>query len=57
MQLYAKHSKCRFGVYVIDYLGHLNSNQGVMVDPATLNSMVNWPGPHSFTSLRDFFWD
>jgi hypothetical protein len=33
-QLYAKGSKCQFGVSEIDYLGHLISNQGVRADPS-----------------------
>jgi hypothetical protein len=38
-QLYAKMSKCRFGVDEIDYLGHFISDQGVRTDPSKLEAM------------------
>jgi hypothetical protein len=52
--LYAKASKCRFGVSEIDYLGHLISSQGVRADPSKLDSMLQWPLPHSIKSLQGF---
>jgi hypothetical protein len=39
-QLYAKQSKCRFGVAEIDYLGHLISQDGVKADPKKIESML-----------------
>jgi hypothetical protein len=53
-QLYAKESKCKFGVAEIDYLGHLISTFGVQVDPSKLEVMVAWPIPTSIKSLRGF---
>lgn len=35
-RLYAKKSKCRFGVSEIDYLGHFISEQGVRTDPSKI---------------------
>ena len=32
--LFAKESKCRFGVSQVDYLGHVILEQGVSIDPA-----------------------
>jgi hypothetical protein len=52
--LYAKQSKCKFGVPQIDYLGHLISCEGVKADPSKLESMAAWPLPRNIKSLRGF---
>jgi hypothetical protein len=54
--LYAKKSKCRFRVGVIDYLGHFISEQGVSIDPSKITTMSNWLIPSTIKSLR-VFWD
>ena len=54
-QLYAKMSKCRFGVDEIDYLGHFISDQGVRTDPSKLEAMSKWPIPTTIKSLRGFW--
>ena len=38
-QLFAKMSKCRFGVTKVDYLGHIISDQGVAVDPSKIEAI------------------
>jgi hypothetical protein len=53
-QLYAKRSKCCFGMTEIEYLGHLISSNGVRADPSKLDSMINWPIPRNIKSLRGF---
>jgi len=53
-QLYAKESKCRFGVSEIDYLGHLISNHGVRADPSKLEALIQWPLPSNLKVLRGF---
>jgi len=53
-QLYAKLSKCQFGVPEIAYLGHLISSHEVRADPSKLAAMDNWPVPHNIKSLRGF---
>jgi hypothetical protein len=40
-QLYAKRSKCCFGMTEIEYLGHLFSSHGVRTGPSKLASMTN----------------
>jgi len=40
-QLYAKTSKCFFGVKEVDYLGHSVSHEGVKVDPNKIKAMMD----------------
>ena len=51
-QLYAKLSKCRFGVASVDYLGHIVSGKGVVVDPSKVQAVWEWPIPKSLKALR-----
>lgn len=44
-QLYAKMSKCKFGVAEVDYGGHIVSANGVCADPGKIKAMVDWPMP------------
>jgi hypothetical protein len=40
-QLYAKPSKCFFGVKEVEYLGHIVSHEGVKVDPNKIKAMMD----------------
>lgn len=53
-QLFAKKTKCRFGVTAIDYLGHIISINGVQVDPAKTQAVNNWPIPTNAKGVRGF---
>jgi hypothetical protein len=53
-QLYAKMSKCVFGVSQVEYLGHVISAQGVSTDPTKISAIAEWATPKSFTQLRSF---
>lgn len=44
-QLYAKLSKCSFGVKQVDYLGYVISEAGVATDPSKIEAMLQWPTP------------
>ena len=37
-QLYAKISKCSFGVHEVEYLCHIVSHEGIKVDPNKIKS-------------------
>ncbi|KAK4400825.1 Retrovirus-related Pol polyprotein from transposon.6 [Sesamum angolense] len=52
--LFTKLSKCTFGISSIDYLGHVISLVGVVVDPSKLQAIADWPLPQSITSLQAF---
>lgn len=53
-KLFAKFSKCEFGVNQIGYLGHIISVDGVAADPEKLQAIAAWPVPTSVTALRGF---
>ncbi|KAJ4773419.1 polyprotein [Rhynchospora pubera] len=53
-KLYAKMSKCGFGMEQVEYLGHIISKDGVATDPSKIEVMVNWPRPRTLKELRGF---
>ena len=53
-QLFAKRSKCQFGVTEVAYLGHVVSNQGVAVDKSKIQAILDWPIPKTLKALRGF---
>jgi hypothetical protein len=53
-QLFIKWSECAFGVFEVEYLGHIVSHDGVHVDMKNIKSMKDWPCPKTIKSLRGF---
>jgi len=53
-QLYAKPSKCAFGVQEVEYLGHVVSREGVKVDPNKIKAIREWTIPKTLKKLRGF---
>jgi hypothetical protein len=53
-QLYAKPSKCFFGVKEVEYLGHIVSHEGVKVDPNNIKAMMDWHIPKTLKNCRGF---
>ena len=47
--LYAKESKCEFGLTKLLYLGHIISMDGVWVDPEKVRAIIDWPAPANLT--------
>nr|GEX00522.1 putative reverse transcriptase domain-containing protein [Tanacetum cinerariifolium] len=43
-KLYAKFSKCKFWIHIVQFLGHL-IDQGLHVDPTKIKSVKNWETP------------
>ena len=44
-QLYAKFNKCDFFKTKIEYLGHVISAEGIVVDPKKIKTIVEWRVP------------
>ena len=53
-QLYAKLSKCHFGLEEIKYLGHLVSKEGIKPDPKKIQVLLDWPEPKNPEDVRSF---
>lgn len=53
-KLYAKLSKCNFYQRKIQYLGHIISEEGIMVDLENIAAIVEWPTPKNITYVRCF---
>ncbi|GKE08772.1 pol protein [Tanacetum coccineum] len=53
-KLYAKFSKCEFWLREVQFLGHVINNEGIKVDPAKINAIMNWEQPKTPTEIRSF---
>jgi hypothetical protein len=51
-KLYAKPSKCSFGVQEVEYLGHIVSYEAIKVDPNKIKAMKEWPIPKTLKTIR-----
>ena len=53
-KLYAKMSKCVFGVQKVEYLGHIISSEGLRVDPQKVQAVMEWPVPKNKQHVQSF---
>jgi len=53
-QLFAKFSKCCFGLRQVDYLGHTISGAGITMETAKVIVVLNWQSPKTVKQLRAF---
>ena len=53
-QLYAKWSKCEFWLTQVQFLGHVISKEGITVDPAKIEAVLNWERLKTPTEVRSF---
>ena len=53
-QLFAKFSKCNFFKDEIQYLGHVVTKVGILVDPEKIKAIEDWPVPKDVTDVRSF---
>ncbi|KAL6180390.1 hypothetical protein ACLB2K_047053 [Fragaria x ananassa] len=49
-----KSSKCVFAVQQVEYLGHVISKRGVLVDPTKIQCVKQWPQPTTLKQLRGY---
>ena len=52
--MYAKFSKCEFWLDKVSFLGYIISGEGITVDPAKIEDIVNWKRPVNVTEIRSF---
>jgi hypothetical protein len=53
-QLYAKFSKCAFWLEEIQFLGHVLSAKGIVVDPSKVMDILEWKPPTTVHQVRSF---
>lgn len=53
-KLFAKLSKCMFGLQEVEYLGHIVSANGVHMDKIKVDAILQWPTPSNVKQLRGF---
>jgi hypothetical protein len=53
-QLYAKHSKCKFWLKEVLFLGHIISEGGISVDPSKVKDVLSWKIPQNVLDIRSF---
>src|ERR687885_1514720 len=53
-QLYAKFSKCEFWLREVQFLGHIICKEGIKVDPAKIEAVMNWKSPRNPTEIKSF---
>ncbi|MBW0548136.1 hypothetical protein O181_087851 [Austropuccinia psidii MF-1] len=52
--LFAKASKCLFHVSSVEYLGYIVSSEGLKMDQAKVQKILNWPPPRNVKALQSF---
>ncbi|GJV97874.1 putative reverse transcriptase domain-containing protein [Tanacetum coccineum] len=53
-ELYAKFSKCEFCLPKVKFLGHMIGSEGIHVDPAKIESIMDWASPKTPTKICQF---
>jgi hypothetical protein len=53
-KLYVKLSKCFFYQSRIHYLVHVISSEGITMDPAKVEAIIEWPAPTNVTEVHSF---
>ena len=52
--LYAKLEKCSFDCKQVEFLGYVVSSEGISMDPAKVQTVLDWQTPHSVRDIQCF---
>jgi hypothetical protein len=52
--LYTKFEKCDFNKKEIQYLGHVISSEGIVVDLENIKDIMEWPVPKNVADIQSF---
>ena len=53
-KLYAKFSRCEFWLRKVPFLGHVSSEDEILVDPSKVQEVLDWKAPTSVHEVRSF---
>jgi hypothetical protein len=53
-QLYAKFSKCEFWLDKVEFVGHVITKEGIVVNPNKVQSVLQWLAPKNVKEVRGF---
>lgn len=53
-RLYEKISKCEFYKRQVQYLMHIISKHGIVIDPKKIKAIIDWPTPKNVIEIRSF---
>jgi hypothetical protein len=53
-KLYAKFEKCDFYQKEIQYLGHVISSEGIVIDPEKIKALMEWLVPKDVVGIQSF---
>nr|GEW04124.1 putative reverse transcriptase domain-containing protein [Tanacetum cinerariifolium] len=53
-KLYAKFSKCEFWIPKVQFLGYIIDSRGIHMDPAKIESIMDWASPKTPTKICQF---
>jgi hypothetical protein len=53
-KLYAKFSKCEFWLKTVPFLGHVLSENGILVDPSKVQEVMDWNAPTTVHEVQSF---
>ena len=52
--MYAKFKKCEFWLPQVTFLGNIVGKDGIMVDPAKIEVVRDWPRPRNASEIMSF---